>query len=94
MANLKTSIANYDDVLVSLTAEVARVYVLQRTFQERLEIALQNVAIQGRSLHIAEVRFREGAVTDLDVQQAKSLLRDTEASVPRIEAGIRQKNMV
>ena len=90
VANLKTSIANYEDALVSLTAEVARVYVLQRTFEERLEIARQNVAIQERSLHIAEVRFKEGAVTDLDVQQAKSLLKDTEASIPRIEAGIRQ----
>jgi len=90
VANLKTSIANYDDVLVSLTAEVARVYILQRTFEERLEIARQNVAIQERSLQIAQVRFNEGAVTDLDVQQAKSLLRNTEASVPRIEAGIRQ----
>ena len=90
VANLKTSIANYDDVLVSLTAEVARIYILQRTFEERLEIARQNVAIQEQSLQIAEVRSKEGAVTDLDVQQAKSLLRDTEASVPRIEARIRQ----
>jgi NodT family efflux transporter outer membrane factor (OMF) lipoprotein len=90
VANLETSIASYDDVLVSLTAEVARTYVLLRTFEERLEIARQNVKIQGRSLEIAEIRFKAGAVTELDVVQAKSLLRDTEASIPRFEANVRQ----
>jgi NodT family efflux transporter outer membrane factor (OMF) lipoprotein len=90
MANLETTIANYDDVLVSLTAEVARTYVLFRTFEERLEIARQNVTIQERSLQIAEIRFKAGAVTELDVVQAKSLLRNTEAFIPRFEAGIRQ----
>jgi NodT family efflux transporter outer membrane factor (OMF) lipoprotein len=90
VANLETSIASYDDVLVSLTAEVARTYVLMRTFEERLEIARQNVKIQERSLQIATIRFKAGAVTELDVVQAKSLLRDTQASIPRFEASIRQ----
>jgi len=90
VANLEASIADYDDVLISLTAEVARTYVVLRTFQERLEIARENVKIQQRSLDIAEVRFKAGAVTELDVAQAKSLLNNTEASIPRFEARIRQ----
>jgi NodT family efflux transporter outer membrane factor (OMF) lipoprotein len=90
VANMETALANYDDVLVSLTSEVARTYVLLRTFEERLEIARQNVSIQKRSMEIAEIRFKAGAVTELDVAQAKSLLRKTEASVPRFEAVIRQ----
>ncbi|MDH3797453.1 MAG: TolC family protein [Desulfobacterales bacterium] len=90
VANLEASIADYDDVLISLTAEVARTYVLLRTFEERLEIARQNVKIQGRSLEIAEIRFKAGAVTELDVAQAKSLLKNTEAFIPRFDAGIRQ----
>lgn len=90
VANLEASIANYDVVLISLTAEVARSYVLLRTFEERLEIARENVKIQERSLDIAEVRFKAGAVTELDVAQAKSLLKNTEAFIPRFEARIRQ----
>lgn len=90
VANLETSIASYDDVLVSLTAEVARIYVLLRTFEERLEIARQNVKIQQRSLEIADVRYKAGAVTELDVAQAKSLLNNTEAFIPRFEGAIRQ----
>jgi NodT family efflux transporter outer membrane factor (OMF) lipoprotein len=90
VANLETSIADYDGVLVSLTAEVARNYTLLRTFEERLEITRENVKIQARSLQIAEIRFKAGAVTELDVVQAKSLLSNTEAFVPLFEARIRQ----
>ncbi|MGD8739067.1 MAG: TolC family protein [Desulfobacterales bacterium] len=90
VANLEASIANYDVVLISLTAEVARTYVLLRTFEERFEIARENVKIQERSLDIAEVRFKAGAVTELDVAQAKSLLKNTQALIPRFEARIRQ----
>jgi NodT family efflux transporter outer membrane factor (OMF) lipoprotein len=90
VAALEASIADYDDVLVSLTAEVARTFIVLRTSEERLQVALENVKIQKRSLEIAEVRFKAGAVTELDVTQAKSLLRSTEASIPGFEADIRQ----
>ncbi len=89
-ANLIASIAEYDDVLVTLTAEVARAYVSIRTFEERIVIARRNVEIQARSLQIAEVRFRNGATTELDVRQAESLLRNTEALIPELQLGRRQ----
>jgi outer membrane protein TolC len=50
VADLEASIANYDDILVSLTADVARTYLQIRTNEERLEVALQNVGLQKRSL--------------------------------------------
>jgi NodT family efflux transporter outer membrane factor (OMF) lipoprotein len=89
-ANFLSSIAVYDDVLVTLTAEVARAYVLIRTFEEQIRIARENVAIQKRSLEIAEARFEGGLVTELDMQQARSLLRSTEASIPLFETSLRQ----
>ena len=89
-ADLGASIANYDDILVSLVAEVAATYVQIRTFEERLRVARQNVKIQARSFQIADVRFRNGAVTELDVQQAKANLRNTEALIPELEMGLRQ----
>ncbi|MGD9290466.1 MAG: TolC family protein, partial [Desulfobacterales bacterium] len=67
VANLEASIADYDDILVSVTSEVARTYIVLRTAEERLKVAIQNVEIQTRSLEIADVRFRAGAVTELDV---------------------------
>jgi NodT family efflux transporter outer membrane factor (OMF) lipoprotein len=89
-ANLLSSIADYDTVLVSLTADVANVYVVIRTFEERLAIARENVKIQERSLQIADVRFRNGATTELDVQQAKTLLLNTQATIPSLEIGLRR----
>ena len=90
VANLEASIADYDDILVSLTADVARTYILLRTSEERLEVARQNVKIQKRSLEIAEVRFKAGAVTELDVTQARALLRSTESTIPGFVTDIRQ----
>ena len=87
---LEASIASYDDVLVSLTAEVARTYVAIRTFEERLEIARENVRIQERSLQIAEARFKGGEVSELDVAQAKALLNDTLSLIPRLSRDVRQ----
>ena len=89
-ANLLASIADYDTVLVSLTADVANTYVVIRTIEEQLAIARENVKIQERSLNIADVRFRNGATTELDVQQAKTLLFNTEATIPQLEARLRQ----
>ncbi len=89
-AGLEASIAAYDDVLVTLTAQVGSTYVQIRTLEERLRHRRENVVIQERSLRIADVRFRNGAVTELDVTQATSLLRDTQAVVPTLEASIRQ----
>lgn len=89
-ADLLASIAGYDAVLVSLTAEVARSYVLIRTFEERLAFARENVAIQQRSLSIAEAQFKSGAVSELDIQQAKAVLSDTLALIPQLETGLQQ----
>ena len=90
VASLEASIADYDDILVSLTSEVARTYFVLRTSEERLAAALQNVKIQKRSLEIAEVRFKAGAVTELDVTQARSLLKGTESLIPGFETDIRR----
>jgi NodT family efflux transporter outer membrane factor (OMF) lipoprotein len=89
-ANFLGSIAAYDNTLVSLTADVARTYVLIRTLEERLRIAHDNVIVQQESLRIAEARFQGGATSERDVQQALTQLRSTEATIPQIEANLRQ----
>ncbi len=90
VANLAANVANFDNALVSLTAEVARTYIVIRTLEKRLAIAEDNVRLQTSSLHIADVRYTEGAVSELDVTQARSLLKDTQALIPRLESSLRQ----
>ena len=89
-ANLLAEMAAYDDFLISLLSEVANVYVVIRTFEKRIKLAEENVELQKRSLRITEVRFQNGATTELDVQQAKTLLRNTQAAIPRLQTGYRQ----
>ncbi|MBE1424476.1 NodT family efflux transporter outer membrane factor (OMF) lipoprotein [Desulfomicrobium macestii] len=88
--DLDAATAGYDDLLVTLTAEVARVYVTLRTLEERLDIARENVAVQERSLQIARALYEGGDVTELDVAQARALLANTRASMPRLDAQLRQ----
>ncbi|MGD1987548.1 MAG: efflux transporter outer membrane subunit [Desulfobacterales bacterium] len=90
VADLQASIADYDDNLVFLTSEVARVYIALRTSEERLKVAYDNVKIQTESLRLAQAQFDAGAVTELDVFQSRALLRSTEATIPGLETDIRQ----
>ena len=89
-ADYLASIANYDDLLVTLTADVANTYAAVRTFEERLTIANENVRLQRRSVDIAEARFRGGQVSELDVRQAETLLYRTQAAIPVLTAGVQQ----
>jgi NodT family efflux transporter outer membrane factor (OMF) lipoprotein len=89
-ANLIASVADYDNALVSLTAEVARTYTVVRTSEVLIEITLANVKLQEEGLQIAESRFRNGATTELDVTQARTLLESTRALVPRLQVSLRQ----
>ena len=89
-ASLYASLADYDDILVSLIAEVARTYFNIRTFEQRLLYARENVGYQEKSLDIAAARFEFGDTSELDVNQAKALLKQTQATIPPLEAGLRQ----
>ncbi|WP_246356651.1 efflux transporter outer membrane subunit [Pyxidicoccus fallax] len=89
-AGLLASVADYQSGLVSLSAEVARTYVLIRTFEELIELGQQNVKLQEESLQIAESRFRNGATSELDVAQATTLLESTRATIPQLEIGLEQ----
>jgi NodT family efflux transporter outer membrane factor (OMF) lipoprotein len=77
------------DALVTLLGEVARNYVDVRGYQRRLEIAHENIAAQAKALAITQDRFAKGLTSDLDVQQASTLLATTTAEVPTLETGLR-----
>ncbi len=89
-ADLIASMADYDNALVSLTAEVARTYTVIRTSEVLIEITAANVKLQEEGLRIAESRFRNGATTELDVAQARTLLESTRAEVPKRQINLQQ----
>jgi NodT family efflux transporter outer membrane factor (OMF) lipoprotein len=89
-ASLLATVADYDNTLVSLTADVANSYIVIRTVEKRLHIAHENVETQKESLKIAETRFKYGTVSQLDVEQAKTVLNNTLATIPVLETQLRQ----
>jgi NodT family efflux transporter outer membrane factor (OMF) lipoprotein len=84
------SVANYDDVLVSLTGDVAATYVQIRTTQKQIAIAHDNIEKQRLALQIARSRFKGGVATELDVYQATNILGSTEAAVPQLTIQLEQ----
>jgi NodT family efflux transporter outer membrane factor (OMF) lipoprotein len=89
-AELEASIADFDDVLVVLLADVSANYVQYRTFQERVRVAKFNVQVQEGSYTLANDKFKAGATTERDSSQAKQVLEQTRASIPQLEAGQRR----
>jgi len=76
--------ANLYNTQVSLSAEVALNYVQLHSYQARLEIARNNLAAQSETLQITEWRAQAGLATSLEVEQARSNLSQTLASIPAL----------
>jgi NodT family efflux transporter outer membrane factor (OMF) lipoprotein len=88
-ASWLASAADYDNALVTLTADVANSYINIRTLEKRIFIARQNVKTQKESLKIAESKYRYGIASLLDVEQARTVLYDTQAAIPFLESQLR-----
>jgi NodT family efflux transporter outer membrane factor (OMF) lipoprotein len=89
-AELDASVADYDGVLVSLVSEVARTYILIRSFQDRLEVARKNIKYQAESLRVTRAKYDAGQVSQLDANQAETLLNNTRASESALEISLQQ----
>ncbi|MGO9109626.1 MAG: efflux transporter outer membrane subunit [Thermoguttaceae bacterium] len=88
-ANLDASVENYDDVLVTLLGDVATNYVTYRTTEQRINYTKENIALQRKTLQIVEGQLKVGIVGELDVDQARSTLEQTEAGLPELEITLR-----
>lgn len=84
------SIAAREQALILLTAQVVNTYTVIRINQEQLRYAHDNVAIQQRSYDITSVLYRNGSDSELDMQQAHTLLLSTQATIPGFEISLKQ----
>jgi NodT family efflux transporter outer membrane factor (OMF) lipoprotein len=91
-ATLDASVEDYDDVLVTLLGDVATNYVNLRITEQRIKYAQENVDLQRETLKIVEARLRAGTTTELDVDQARSTLEQTEATIPELQIALRQSS--
>jgi outer membrane protein, multidrug efflux system len=89
-AQLASIEANRLDVLVSVTAEVARNYFELRGLQNQLTVARKNAGVQTETLRITQSRLDGGRGTDFDVSRSRSLLNLTLSTIPPLEAAIQK----
>jgi outer membrane protein, multidrug efflux system len=89
-ADLQSTVETRRDVLVTLTAEVARNYIELRSLQQRIEIARQNLVTQEQSARLTRQRFEGGFVSGLDVANANAQVATTSSVIPALEAAARQ----
>ncbi len=84
------SVAARDQALILLTAQVVNTYTVIRINEEQLRFAQDNVEIQQRSYEITSVLFRNGYESELDMQQAHTLLLSTQSTIPGFEVALQQ----
>lgn len=87
-AQYKASRAEYLGTLVSLAGEIASNYVQLRVWQAELKVAHAHIDRQDTIVGIANSRFECGLAAKIDVDQARSILYSTRASVPALETSI------
>ncbi len=86
------SVDDYDNVMVTLIADVAATYVQYRVIEQQIVYTQKNVELQRGSLKIATEQWKAGKTNEVAVVQATSLLEQIEATLPVLESGLRVAN--
>lgn len=91
-ATLEASYFGYDAVLVTLLGDVAQTYVQLRTDQARIKLLQANIELQRGVLQFIDTQYKAGfRQTRLDLEQAISNLKQTEAQILPLEIDLRQR---
>ncbi|HBI22148.1 MAG TPA: transporter, partial [Legionella sp.] len=83
-ASFLASLAAFDQALVTLTADIASAYIKIRTDESLIRVTKENIQLQKMSLRLTQSQFRAGQVSLLDVEQATTELKETQASLPTL----------
>jgi NodT family efflux transporter outer membrane factor (OMF) lipoprotein len=89
-AELNASVEDYDDVLVTLLADVGTNYVEIRTLEKRLELAHAAVDLFEEILKIPEAQYKANEKNRISYDMAKANVAQVQALVPKLEISRRQ----
>jgi multidrug efflux system outer membrane protein len=84
-ANFVASADDLESARLALQAEVALDYFSLRELDEERRVVADSIETFRRSLELTQNRRKGGIVSDLDVSQAETQLRSTEAELPAID---------
>lgn len=89
-ATIEAETENRRDVLVTLLAEVARLYIDMRANQQLIAITGQNLATQDDTLGLTQARAEAGLSSELEVAQQASQAATTRSQLPIYEIASKQ----
>jgi len=70
---------------VSISAELARTYLLLRGIQQQLQLAERELGINGDLLKLQQSRRKQGVATDYDTASARAAVAAARARIPLLE---------
>lgn len=74
----------YENLRITIAAQVARAYFALRALDAQLEIAKQTLASREQALRLREKRFRGGLSSELEYRQAEAETATARMAVPRL----------
>jgi NodT family efflux transporter outer membrane factor (OMF) lipoprotein len=78
-AQVQASVANYENVLLTVKSDVAEDYVMTRFIDEERVVLKYNIDLQQKALDLTQARHDGGVASGLDVSEAETLLDTTQA---------------
>jgi multidrug efflux system outer membrane protein len=81
----QASLADYENVLLTLKAEVATTYFAVRTADSQIDVQRRTIKSYQENLDLTNSRFQGGISTQLDVEQAKATLAAAQAELATLE---------
>jgi multidrug efflux system outer membrane protein len=83
-ASAQASVADYQNVLLTLTADVAVDYFLLRALDAEVVALRSTIATRDESARLLRARFASGAIAELDVAQAETELASAQSDLADI----------
>jgi multidrug efflux system outer membrane protein len=77
-AQVQVSVANYENVLLTVKSDVAEYYIMTRFIDEELVVLKSNIDLQQKALDLTQARHEGGVASGLDVSEAETLLDTTQ----------------
>ncbi len=78
--------AEYEAAMISMASNIASAYINLRLTQAHIDLALEEIGEQEKLVAITEARYKAGLVSKLDIAQSRTVLYNTQSTLPQLEA--------
>jgi outer membrane protein, multidrug efflux system len=88
VAHIESTIAQRNDTLISILAEVARTYMELRGFQQDASLIEENINLLEQNAQIVRDQRQAGLANELDLKNIEASLDNARSELPGVVAGI------